>query len=210
MLIGTLDAVRRYPVKSLAGEILERAEIGVAGIPGDRSRALFARGEHGRAGKTFRGKESDRLHLIADAAAARDEVLRSGVDVELVKGDHFFDVAPISLIVDSWLESVSECVGYAVEWERFRPNLFVRADRGFAAPEGGVIGWDLQLGTTRLRVRAPILRCVVITYHPHDESKEPRILSFLAAERDATMGVYCDVVHPGSVRVGDPLVKEAP
>jgi uncharacterized protein YcbX len=210
MLIGTLDAVRRYPVKSLAGEILERGEIGVAGIPGDRGRALFARGEHARAGKTFRGKECDHLHLIADAATARDEVMRSGVDVELVDGDHFFDVAPISLIVDRWLDSLDERVGYAVEWERFRPNLFVRADPGFGALEGDVVGWDLQLGTTRLRVRAPIRRCVVVTYHPHDTSSDPRILSFLAAERDATMGVYCDVVIPGGVCVGDRLVKEAP
>jgi uncharacterized protein YcbX len=64
----------------------------------------------------------------------------------------------------------------------------------------------LQLGTVRLRVRSPIERCVTVTYHPRGETSDPQILRFLAAQRNAWMGIYCDVLEPGIVAVGDPLV----
>ena len=51
MLIGTLGAIRRYPVKSLRGEPLDAASVGETGIPGDRSGALFVRAGHARAGR---------------------------------------------------------------------------------------------------------------------------------------------------------------
>jgi len=38
--LGTVAALRRYPVKSLRGEALERVAIGPSGIPGDRAFAL--------------------------------------------------------------------------------------------------------------------------------------------------------------------------
>lgn len=36
MKVGTIAEIRRYPVKSMGGEILERAELAARGLPGDR------------------------------------------------------------------------------------------------------------------------------------------------------------------------------
>lgn len=210
MLLGRLDAVRRYPVKSLRGECLAAVNVDWGGIPGDRASALFVREGHARAGKTYRGKEHDRLHLIADSPAARRAANDRGVGVELRDGEHFFDAAPISILIDRWLEALNDNVGYSVEWERFRPNFFVRAAADFAATESDLVAADLQLGTMRLRVRSPIIRCVTITYHPHGEPSDPRILRFLAERRETAMGIYCDVVEPGRTKVGDALMREAP
>ncbi|HET6274715.1 MAG TPA: MOSC domain-containing protein [Candidatus Cybelea sp.] len=210
MFVGRLDAVRRYPVKSLRGESLDGADIGWSGIPGDRASAFFVRDGNARVGKTYRGKEHDRLHLIADARAARRAAGERGVEVELRAGDHFFDAAPVSIVIDRWLEGLSDEVGYAVEWERFRPNFFVRAAADFAATESDLVAADLRMGTVRLRVRSPIERCVTITYHPRGEKSDPRILRFLAEQRNAWMGIYCDVLEPGRTHVGDSLVREAP
>jgi hypothetical protein len=210
MLLGTLAAMRWYPVKALRGEALDYVDVGSSGISGDRAEALFVRDGHARVGKTYRGKEHERLHLLSDAGEARAAALDRGVEVELRSGEHFFDDAPISIIVDRWLEGVSAHVGYAIEWERFRPNFFVRAAAGFAVTEADLIATDLRLGTTRLRVRAPIGRCVTITYDPHGAPSDPRILGFLAEHRGARMGIYCDVTEPGRVSVGDSLVREAP
>jgi hypothetical protein len=201
--IGKLEAVRRYPVKSLRGEILDRVHVDVGGIPGDRSSAFFVRGGNVRAGKTYRGKENDVLHLIADAQKARDAASERGVDIDLRRGEHFFDDAAISLVVDRWLDDVSRYIGYRVEWERFRPNFFVLAADGFAQSESDLVDAELQLGAVRLRVRSPIERCVTITYDPRGNASDPRILRYLAQERDATMGIYCDVVVPGPVKAGD-------
>ncbi len=207
MLLGTIDALRRYPIKSLAGETLESAEIGEAGVPGDRAGALFVRSGSARMGKTYRGKEHDRLHLAATAGAARAAAADRGVDVELRSGGNFFDDAPVSLIVDRWLDSLSGHVGYAVEWQRFRPNIFVRAADGFCDEESALAGDELELGSVRLRVRCPIERCVAVTYHPRGATSDPRILRFLAQQRNAWLGIYCDVVLPGMVRVGDEVTR---
>lgn len=208
MLIGTLEAVRRYPVKSLRGVALDSVRVEACGIPGDRSSALLAR-QGARAGKTYRGKEHDRLHLLRDAAAGQASAKARGVSVELRRGEHFFDSAPISILLDEWLRELCEHVGYAVEWERFRPNFFVRAcaESAESLPsEQSLVDAQLQVGTVRLRVRSPIERCVVVTYHPGGEAADPRILRFIAARRNAWMGIYCDVLEPGVARVGDPLI----
>ena len=209
MEIGTLEAVRRYPVKSLRGIALERVTVEGGGIPGDRASALFAR--HGaRAGKAYRGKEHDRLHLFGEFAAAKQSARERGDDLELRRGEHFFDCAPISILLDAWLEGLNAHLGYAVEWERFRPNFFVRASSANGTPlEAALVDSKLCLGTVRLRVRCPIERCVTITYHPAGKAGDPRILRFIARERDTMMGVYCDVLQPGVAKVGDPLIWEA-
>jgi hypothetical protein len=208
MLIGTLEALRRYPIKSLRGIAIESVMVEASGIPGDRSSALFAR-EGSRAGMPYRGKEHDRLHLLDDAAAARASAGDRGDAVELRQADHFFDCAPISILVDEWLQGLSAHVGYPVQWERFRPNFFVRAGNGTgkpAPPEPALVDAQLRLGDVLLRVRSPIERCVTITYHPAGEPADPRILRFLAQERQAWMGIYCDVLEPGVVRRGDLLI----
>lgn len=210
MGIGTLAAIWRYPVKSLRGERLERAAVSGAGIPGDRSSALFVRGGHVREGNTFRGKEHGRLHLTADAEAARELGARAGVDLEHRTGEHFFDDAPISMLLDVWLDELNAHLGYAVEPERFRPNFFVRALPEFHLGEAALEGADLQLGEVRLRVRYPIGRCVTTTYDPQGGASDPEILRFVAQHRNAWMGVYCDVVREGSAEAGDALTLLPP
>lgn len=207
MFIGSLDAVRRYPVKSLQGDALDSVEVDRTGIPGDRTRALFVRSGNARVGNTYRGKEHDRLHLIGEVEDAQSAAAARGVDVDLRSGEHFFDDAPISILIDRWLDGLSEDLGYAVEWQRFRPNFFVRAALGYALPEEALVDAMLRLGTVTLRVRCPIERCVTITYHPRGDPSDPRILRFLAERRNAWMGIYCDVLEPGIVRVGDSLVR---
>lgn len=206
MHIGTLAAIRRYPVKSLRGEALDRVRVEASGIRGDRGQAFFAL--HGaRAGKTYRGKENDRLHLQSDVRAAAVLAAERGHSVELRAGEHFFDDAPVSIVVDAWMQTLNDALGYTVEWERFRPNFFVRAD-GPIELEEAVTGVALTLGTVRLRVRGPIERCVAVTYHPDGERADPRILRWLAQERRAVLGMYCDVVEIGNTAVGDTLATE--
>jgi uncharacterized protein YcbX len=205
--IGTVDAVRRYPIKSLRSESPDFVQVDATGIRGDRTSAFIVRSGHVRVGKTYRGKENDRLHVSSDVRTGRESAAACGVDVELRLGSRFFDDAPISLLVDRWLDDLNRHIGYHVEWERFRPNFFVRADDGFAQMENDLIGAQLQLGSVRLHVRSPIERCVTTTYHPEGSASDPRILRFLAQERAALMGVYCDVIEPGVARAGDTLAR---
>ncbi len=205
MIVGTLAAIWRYPVKSLRGESLTIAEVTDSGIAGDRTTALFVGHGHARAGKTYRGKEHERLHLTADPDEARALGAARGVELERRDGGRFFDTAPISLIVDRWLDELGTLLGRPVEVERFRPNFLVRADAAFAAGEAELTGWELQLGDVRLRAIKPIERCVVVTYDPCGGPSDPNVLRQVSQHRNTWMGILCDVVGPATVRVGDAL-----
>lgn len=207
MLVGTLAAIRRYPVKSLQGQSLDRVEVTRAGLDGDRTSALFVERGHARAGKTYRGKEHHALHLVANPEEAAALASARGVALEHRTNGRFFDDAPISIVVDRWLDDLAAFLGYPVEPERFRANFVVRADAAFEGSEAALLGCDLLLGDVRLRVRSPIGRCVVVTYHPEGDGVDPAILRTIAERRKGWMGVVCDVLEPGCARTGDALIS---
>lgn len=203
--LGTLRAIRRYPIKSLRGEDLRESAVLDDGLPGDRTAAPFVLSGHARAGKTLRGKEHNGLHLLATAEEARAAAAERGIDIEVRAEDtHYFDDAPISLIFDRWLDGVSAQMGYRVRFERFRPNFYVRADDAFDETERSLDGAHLQIGEElRLRVRYGIERCVVPTYDLETGESDPRVLRYIAQQRNNIMGIYCDVETEGTVRTGD-------
>lgn len=203
MLLGTLHEIRRYPVKSLRGEVLASAEVGEGGVSGDRTTRLVVESGHARLGREYRGMEDERLHVLDSAQAAIALAAERGVAVRAERGERFYYSGPISLVVDRWLDGASAHVGYRIEPERFRPNFVVRAAADFALDEGDLLGAGLDVGEVRLRVVKPISRCVVITYSPDGGVSDPRILRYVAQERDAKMGVYCDVLRAGIARSGD-------
>jgi uncharacterized protein YcbX len=68
------------------------------------------------------------------------------------------------------------------------------------------IGRELAAGDAVLRVTEPVPRCVVTTRHPDSGRRDAPTLKRLAelrGKRDVTFGVWCEVVAPGRVRVGD-------
>ncbi|MBV8147527.1 MAG: MOSC domain-containing protein [Candidatus Eremiobacteraeota bacterium] len=206
MLIGTLASIWRFPVKSGRGERLDEVAVDATGVRGDRTCAYFvASPGHARTGKTYRGKENERLHVVENHAGVLALAARDSITLERRDGQRFFDDAPVSVLLDRWLEKLSACVGYPVEPIRFRPNLFVRAVPDLGAGEVELQGRTLSVGSVLLVVRYPIERCVVPTYDPAGGASDPRILRFIAQERDIQMGVYCDVAQPGVARVGDPV-----
>lgn len=208
MVFGTVHAIWRYPVKSLHFEALDEVEVDPDGIRGDRTASYFVSSpDRPRFGKEFRGKENPTLHLLPDGPAVQDAAQYAQVEIERRDGDRFFDAAPISILFDRWLEALSEHVGYAVEPLRFRPNFFAVASAEFSGDETAFPGRSLTVGTVTLRVRKPIERCVVPTYDLRGAPNDPRILRFIAQERENVMGIYCDVVEPGIVRIGDAIAS---
>ena len=210
MNLGTACALWRYPIKSLRGETLPQIEIERDGTALDRHASLVIGSDHPRRGKSYRGKEDGRLHRLVAAPEAIAAAQERDVALAVVEADggHAFDAAPVSLLIDRWLDGVSDAVGYRVEYERFRANILIAATAAFAREESDLVGHALRLGTVRLRVTAPIRRCVTVTYNPEREGDDPAVLRYLATERANTMGVYCEVLRAGIVCIGDALVLE--
>jgi uncharacterized protein YcbX len=205
MDLGTIAGLWRYPVKSLKAEPLTHARILGDGLEGDRTAALVVETPtHARAGKPYRGKESAQLHLTSDPETAASYAADAKVMVTLDRGaPRWFDAGPVSVLFDLWVRDVEALVGEALDPLRWRPNLYVRAEPAFTRREPALVGATLRTGTTVLHVVAAIRRCVTPTYDVGTGEPLPLVLDAVATQRDNVVGIYCEVVTPGDVTIGD-------
>jgi uncharacterized protein YcbX len=205
--VGELAAIWRYPTKSLAAQPLDSTAVEADGIPGDRAGALFVQTGHARTGKTYRGKENNLLHTVSQPHDAARIAAQSGVHVEMraEPGQRYFDDAPISLIFDRWIAEVERALETPLDPRRWRPNFYARAAAGFSLLEDDLIGRSIEIGDVVLRARDTIKRCVTTTYDIETGERDDDVLLYVAQNRAAVMGVYCEVELAGTVRAGDAL-----
>jgi uncharacterized protein YcbX len=176
MELGRISAIFRYPVKSMAGELLEVARLGWHGIEGDR-RFAFRRltdqsdfpwltasklpqlllykpfrldGDGAELLPTHvRTPDGKELELSSDEL--REEISgRYGSDVELMNlKSGIFDESPISVISLSTVHSVARESGRGVDLcdlRRFRPNIVIEIPLG--AIEAEPFAEDRWVGRT--------------------------------------------------------------
>ena len=225
---GLVRRIRRYPVKSLVGEDLDRAEIVPRGLAGDRSWAVQdLDGKIGSGKSTRRFRRMDGLLDLAASydgdtpvltfpdgralpagAAATDQALSAhvGRPVSLARESDVshFDDGPVHLVTTSSLRSIAEIAGHDVDPRRTRANLLVDWDeRGF--PEHGWVGRQVAVGTeVVLRVTAPMPRCVMVNLPQEDLPADPDLLRLVGESTvGRILGVVAEVVRPGRVAIGD-------
>lgn len=233
MHVGRVDRLWRYPVKSMRGEACAQIDLDSRGALGDR---LFAIRD--AAGKLGSGKDTRRFRDIggllefsarydgdwpeirfpdgrrmrgddAQIHRALSEVL--GVPVSLAREmqtRHFDDGAVhlLSTAALAWLRS--RLPGSRIDERRFRPNMVVEA-AGSGQPEQSWIGRTLRIGgEVELRVGAPAERCRMTTLGQDDLPADAKVLRCIAQEADLQYGVYAEVVKPGRIAAGDPVVLD--
>jgi uncharacterized protein YcbX len=156
---------------------------------------------HNYAGRAVPG------HIVGGAlsAAVADHLSR---DVRLfarAAGERLADDAPVSLMSDATLQALAPALdGSTPDARRFRMTIAIDG----AAPweEHGWGGREIAAGAVRLRGIEPVPRCVVTTRDPERGETDAPVLAALAqlrGKRGVTFGIWCDVVAPGSVRLGD-------
>jgi len=218
---GTVSEIWRYPVKSMAGERLDSAALTDTGFEGDRRWALVD-GTANRAGKLLTGTEEKRLmtyharlkgddvEVVVPGGHARrlDDVLVSEVarasgrplTLRDLAGANFDD-SPVLVVNLSTIAGFALAAGVAVDHRRFRANLYI--DGLEHEEELAWVGRRLQAGSAELEVVKRCERCVVITLDPDSTAATPALLRVLTETSDTCMGLYCRVVRPGQVSVGD-------
>lgn len=231
LVVGRVAALWRYPVKSMAGEPLDAAELSWHGVAGDRRWAFVRpglersdfpwltireRSDMGRFRPAFR--EPDRPdgsptlvrtpdgaeYDVADPALAAE----LGDGVRLIKQNRgVFDIAPLSVISTATVAALGALLGAELDVRRFRPNLVVEPAQGEPFPEDGWVGSVLGLGSARMRIDQRDKRCVLVNVDPETSERDPAVLRTIAQRRDACLGVYGSTVTPGRVAVGDPVVR---
>jgi uncharacterized protein YcbX len=176
MELGRIIAIFRYPVKSMAGELLDTAKLSWHGIEGDR-RFAFRR-LNDQSGfpwltasklpqlllyKPFRldGNPAEPLPTHVRTPDGNEYELRSrelqneicrrhGSDVELMNLKHgIFDESPISVINLATVHSIARESGRGVDscdLRRFRPNVVIESNNGEPFAENKWVGRTLMFG----------------------------------------------------------------
>jgi len=167
--------------------------------------------EHGAAVTTafYDGRPVPGHVVEGPFAAAISEHIGRRVDLVARDGDEVgADDFPVTLMSRASLGALGAALGDdAVDGRRFRMTIVV--DGVDAWEEHGWNGREVRVGDAVLRVAEPTPRCVVTTRDPDSGRRDAPVLKALADLRgkdDVTFGVWCDVVAPGRVRVGDPMV----
>ena len=124
-------------------------------------------------------------------------------------------LAPASLVSTASLEALRAAagVGERVDGRRFR--MTVGVDGVAAHSEDGWIGERVRLGGAVVLVREKVGRCAVTTRDPDTGIRDLDTLGVIAAYREDVptreplpFGVWCEVVEPGPVALGDPVEVE--
>ena len=226
-VVGRVVGLWRYPVKSMAGEALERVDVGWHGLAGDR-RWAFVRPGLERSDfpwLTIRERADLWHHVprLVDPSRPDDSVVvvrrPDGVELDvadpalaeaLLPGARVLkqnrgvqDIAPLSLITTQTIASLGAGLGHELDPRRFRPNLLVEATGDVPFPEDGWVGRTLRIGGAEMRVDQRDRRCVLINVDPDGLERDPRVLKRVGRERDACLGVYGTPATVGPVAVGD-------
>ena len=203
-----VEQLWRYPVKTLAGERLERAELTANGIPGDRivhvrgpegvrtsRRQHRLLGLHGTLDPSSRPLVDGHLWDSPEALALVRAV--AGDDAELAAFDGLarFDILPLLVATDG---AVAE---FGRDVRRLRPNIVIGGVEGLAEREWA--GAELHIGDAVIWLDSLRARCPMTTVHPDTLERDPEVLKDIVRRFRGRIALNADVIRPGVVHVGD-------
>jgi hypothetical protein len=173
MKLGRISAIYRYPVKSMAGELLDVAKLSWHGIEGDRRFAFrrladtagfpwlsasklpelllykpFGLDNNGGEPRPTHVRTPDGKEYELRSDELREDVSRRyGSDLELMNLKHgIFDEASISVISLGTVHGVERESGREVDLRRFRPNIVIETNIAEPFEEDRWVGGELMFG----------------------------------------------------------------
>jgi uncharacterized protein YcbX len=232
VVLGVVERLWRYPIKSIPGERLDHVAVEPRGLAGDRLWAVrdatgkFGSGKNTRRFRRMSGllrlasryvRESDEPqlldlagHPVADSNAfLRAHLGRDDVTVTPEGAVSHFDQLPLSVLSTATLDWVRRALpDVPVDERRFRPNILVRTPP-HTAPfvEDDWFGKTAVIGgRTRIEFVRASERCVMVNEAQPDLPHSSLVLKTIAAAHDTRLDALARVLAPGHIAVGDPLV----
>lgn len=231
-VVGRVRDIRRYPVSSLGGELLREVAVEASGLAGDRKFGLYAT-ETGEVAAPGRHKHwrslpnvlarlgshgveisLDQNSWIASEQGALALSAYLGFMVEFRRYDgtekakSLYDLSPIHLLTTSSMAALQDILPDAmIDARRFRCNLVIETHAGAETIEQGWLGKRLAIGDVILEGSEPCVRCAFtsIAQEP-DVPFDKRVHNAISQKLDGNLGIYCSVIEPGRLRVGDEVV----
>ena len=200
----------RYPVKTLAGEPIDEAELTENGIPGDRivhvrgpegvrtSRRHFKLlGLHGTLDAAGRPLVNGHPWDGADALSLVRQAAGDDAELDAYDGVERFDVLPLLVATDG---AVAE---FGRDIRRLRPNILIGGVDGMA--ERGWEGKELHIGSAIIELDSLRARCPMTTVDPDTITRDPEVLKDIGRRFGGRLALNAAVLRRGVVRVGDPV-----
>ncbi len=203
-----VEQLWRYPVKSLAGERIETAEITANGIPGDRivhvrgpegvrtsRRQHRLLGLHGSLDSSGRPLVDGHAWESPQALALVREAAGDDAELEAYDGLERFDILPLLVATDGAVAAFGRDV------RRLRPNIVIGGVEGLA--ERTWEGAELHIGDVVISLDSLRARCPMTTVDPDTLERDPEVLKDIGRRFRGRIALNADVIRPGVVRVGD-------
>lgn len=228
--IGQVEAIFRYPVKSMAGERLEFAKLGWHGIDGDR-RMAFRRIED-RGGMPWltasklpqlllftprrrdgcdlpthvRAPDGQEMSIFGEELAQEVE-RRYGAPVQMMQlKNGIFDDASISVIASDTVREIGRLAGRSLDVRQFRPNVVLRLLRPARFQEdewlGGVLEFGETDGAAAVAVTMRDKRCGMVNLDPDSAIPAPEVMKAIVLANQNCAGIYGAVTGTGRLAVG--------
>jgi len=228
--IGQVEAIFRYPVKSMAGERMESANLGWHGLDGDRRMAL--RRMEDRSGMPwltasklpqlllFTPQRQDGAELpthvrtpdgrempIFGGELAQEIGRRHGAPVQMMQlRNGIFDDAPISVIASDTIREIGRLAGRSVDVRQFRPNVLVRLKQSVPFQEDEWLGGVLEFGegddAPGVAVTMRDERCGMVNLDPDSAIPAPEVMKAIVRVNQNFAGIYGAVTRTGRLEVG--------
>jgi uncharacterized protein YcbX len=202
-----LAEIWRYPVKSMAGERLDRATVGPLGLHGDRVVQVYDGRGHLVTARTFPkllglhatlGSDGEPLvdgrpWTAPDVQARVERIVGPGARLVRNESEARFDILPLLVATDGAIAT------FGRDGRRLRPNLII----------GGVDGLDerawegrvLRIGSALIALADLRGRCVMTTFDPDTLAQDPRVLKDIVRRFDGRLALNADVIQGGELRV---------
>lgn len=205
----TITEIWRYPVKTMAGEQLQRVNVGPLGLDGDRvvhvedakgsvitsrshSRFLGHKSAVDPQGViTVDGRPWDSPEVAADVAA----IAGRGARLVRDEGAERFDVLPLLVATDGAIAA------FGHDRRRLRPNIVIGGVEGLT--EGQWPGACLRIGAVLIGVQNLRLRCIMTSYDPDTLVQDKDITRDIYRRFEGKIALNCFVIQGGTIALGD-------
>jgi MOSC domain-containing protein len=208
-LMMKVAEIWRYPVKTMAGEKLQRVHLGPLGIEGDRvvhvedarGQVITSRshprflGHKGALGRDGEPLVDGRPWNSPEVAAKVVDIVGPGAKLVRYDGVERFDVLPLLVATDGAIAA------FGHDHRRLRPNIVISGVEGLAEREWP--GACLHIGTVLIGVQDLRLRCIMTAYDPDTQVRNKDITRDIYRRFDGKLALNCFVIEGGELTVGD-------
>jgi len=199
----------RYPVKTMAGEKLQRARIGPLGIEGDRvihvedarERVITSRshprflGHNGTLGLDGEPLVDGRPWNSPEVAVKVVDIVGPHAKLVRYDGVERFDVLPLLVVTDGAIAA------FGHDHRRLRPNIVIGGVDGLAEREWP--GGCLRIGNALIGVQDLRSRCIMTAYDPDTQVRDKGVTQDIYRRFAGKLALNCFVIEGGDISVGD-------